>query len=67
VTAHRGNCGGPLVSLQHGVVGICVSGQSYLDMNTGVALSQFIPIEDAITILHINDEEITIQNIEKIN
>jgi S1-C subfamily serine protease len=66
VTVHGGNKGGPLVSLQNGVVGICVSGHSFLDSNIAAGLNEFIPIEDAITMLNINNEEITIQNIEEI-
>jgi S1-C subfamily serine protease len=66
VTVHGGNSGGPLVSLQNGVVGICVAGRSFLDSNRGRELNQFIPIEDAITMLNINDEEIIIQNIDEI-
>jgi len=66
VTVHGGNSGGPLVSLQNGVVGICVAGHSFLDSNRGRELNQFIPIEDALTMLNINDEEITIQNIDEI-
>ena len=66
VTVHRGHSGGPLVSLQNGVVGICVNGRNFPDGNIAVGLNQFIPIEDAITMLNINNKEITIQNIEEI-
>lgn len=66
VTVHGGNGGGPLVSLQNGVVGICASEHSIADSNIGGELNQFIPIEDAITMLHINNEEIMIQNTEEI-
>lgn len=64
VTVHEGNSGGPLVSLQNGVVGIYASGHRFPDRYGGAGLNQFIPIEDAITMLNIDNEEIAIQNIE---
>jgi S1-C subfamily serine protease len=64
VTVHEGNSGGPLVSLQNGVVGIYASGHRFPDRNGGTGLNQFIPVEDAITMLNIDNEVIAIQNIE---
>jgi S1-C subfamily serine protease len=63
-TVHEGNSGGPLVSLQYGVVGIYASGHRFPDRNEGTGLNQFIPVEDAITMLNIDNEVIAIQNIE---
>jgi S1-C subfamily serine protease len=64
VTVHEGNSGGPLVSLQYGVVGVYASGHRFSDRNGGTGLNQFIPVEDAITMLNIDNEVIAIQNIE---
>ena len=66
VTVRGGDSGGPLVSLHNGVVGICVVGHGFLDSTIGRGLNQFIPIEDAITMLNINDKKIAIQNIEEL-
>jgi len=63
VRVHKANSGGPLVSLQNGVVGICTTGQSFPSSTAEAGLNQFIPIEDAITMLHINNDKIAIQNI----
>ena len=51
VNIHPGNSGGPLVSLNKGVVGICVSGITFGPYTMG--LNYFIPIEEAIKALKI--------------
>ena len=51
VAISPGNSGGPLVSLENGVVGICVSGTSLGAITVG--LNYFIPIEEATKALGI--------------
>lgn len=51
VNIHPGNSGGPLVSLDKGVVGICVSGITFGPYTLG--LNYFIPIEEAVKALSI--------------
>jgi S1-C subfamily serine protease len=51
VNIHPGNSGGPLVSLNNGVVGICVSGITFGPYTLG--LNYFIPIEEAVKALGI--------------
>jgi len=54
VNIHPGNSGGPLVSLDNGVVGMCVSGITFGPYTLG--LNYFIPIEEAIKALRIAKE-----------
>ncbi len=54
VSIHPGNSGGPLVSLDKGVVGMCVSGITFGPYTLG--LNYFIPIEEAIKALKITKE-----------
>ena len=52
VSVHPGNSGGPLVSENYGVVGLTVQGL----MSAGgsrIGLNYFIPIEEALNILKI--------------
>jgi S1-C subfamily serine protease len=54
VNIQPGNSGGPLVTINDGVCGICVSGISFGPISIG--LNYFIPIEEAITSLNIVKE-----------
>lgn len=54
VNIHPGNSGGPLVSLNRGVVGICVSGIAVGPYTMG--LNYFIPIEEALKALKITKD-----------
>ncbi|MGA3174736.1 MAG: S1C family serine protease [Syntrophorhabdales bacterium] len=54
VNIHPGNSGGPLVSLEKGVVGICVSGVTFGPYTLG--LNYFIPIEEALKALKITKD-----------
>lgn len=66
ITVRGSDSGSPLVSLRHGVVGICTARYSFHDSDTGEKINQIIPVEDAIKMLNIKDDEIAIQNIEEI-
>lgn len=54
VNINAGNSGGPLVSIDKGVVGICVSGVGFGPITLG--LNYFVPIEEAIKSLKIEQD-----------
>jgi S1-C subfamily serine protease len=57
VSVHRGNSGGPLLDGSGVVVGLSVSGYMLMPEGVGVGLNAFIPIEEALDALAIEQRE----------